>query len=126
MTSIQGTDALVTALAVGTTVAEAAQQAGISERTAYRRLAEPHTKQQIQDVRAVLFTRAVGRLADGMDAAVATLVRNLAAPSPSVQVRAAVALLEQAVKLRTSEELAQRVAALEVEVAGEGEQRDAA
>ena len=126
MSSIQGTDALVTALAAGTTVAEAAQQAGISERTAYRRLAEPHTKQQIQDVRAVLFTRAVGRLADGMDAAVATLVRNLSDAPPSVQVRAAVALLEQAVKLRTSEELAQRVAALEVEVAGEGEQRDAA
>ena len=126
MSSIQGTDALVTALAAGTTVAEAAQRAGISERTAYRRLAEPHTKQQIQDVRAVLFTRAGGRLADVMDAAVATLVQNLSYAPPSVQVRVPVALLEQALKLRTSEELAQPVAALEVVVAGQGEQRDSA
>ena len=67
-----------------------------------------------------MYARAVGKLADAMDAAVETLVRNLTAEPPSVQVRAAVALLELAMKLRSSVELERRVAELEAAVAGEG------
>ena len=126
MSKLQSLDTLATALATGSTVAEAAQRAGIAERTAYRRLKEPQTQQQIREVRAALLDRAVGKLADSMDAAVATLVRNLTAAPPSVQVRAAVALLEQGVKLRTSVELEQRVAAAETAVTQEEQQYAAA
>ncbi len=126
MSTIHRMDALVTAVAAGRTVAEAAQQAGIAERTAYRRLKEPHVQQQLREVRAALHDRAVGRLADSLDAAVATLVRDLEASSPSVQVRAAVAILEQGVKLRTSVELERRVAAAEAAVTQEEQQYVAA
>ncbi len=126
MGKIHRIDALVTALAAGTPVAEAAARAGIAERTAYRRLQEPQVKQQIREIRAEVVTRAVGKLADSMDAAVATLVRNLAAESPSVQVRAAVAILEQGVKLRSSVELEQRVAEAEAAVTQEEQQYAAA
>ena len=112
-------DALVAALTAGASVAEAAKQARISERTAYRRLAEPQTQQQIRALRAAALDRAVGQLSESLTAAVATLVRNLDAEQSSVQVRAAVALLEQSRKLRASEELERRLAAAEADVADE-------
>ena len=123
---MQHTDALVTALAAGQTVAGAARQAGVSERTAYRRLADPHVQRQIREARAALFARALGLLSDALAAAVETLVRNLHADQPTVQVRAAMALLDQAAKLRASDEVERRVAELEAAVAGEGGTRDAA
>ena len=118
MAGMQGADALIVALAAGTPVAEAARSAGVSERTAWRRLAEPAVQRQIRDLRTAMLDRDVGRLADATTAAVDTLVRNLGAESEGVQVRAAVALLDQAVKLRESDELARRVAELEAMLGG--------
>ena len=108
---------LLAALAAGEEVAAAAHLAGVSERTAYRRLADPTFAHRLAAVRAAMLTRTAGTLAQATTAAVATLVRNLEADTAAVQVRAAVALLDQAVKLRESEELARRVAELEARVA---------
>ena len=113
MAGMQGADALIIALAAGMPVAEAARSAGVSERTAWRRLAEPAVQRQIRDLRTAMLDRAVGKLADATAAAVDTLVDNLEAEGEGVQVRAAVAILDQAVKLRESEELARRVFELE-------------
>ena len=111
--TIHRTDALVTALAAGKRVAEAAAEAGLSERTAYRRLKEPQLQQQMRELRSAAFARAVGQLAHAATAAVETLVRNLEAPSPHVQVRAARAILDLTPKLRDSDELERRLAELE-------------
>ena len=116
---LHGTDALVTALAAGQTVTEAARRAGLSERTAYRRLAEPDMQRRVREVRAATFARTLGLLSDATAAAVETLVRNLDAVQPAVQVRAAVAVLEQATKLRAGDELERHVAELEAAVAAE-------
>ena len=81
--------------------------------SARRHLDDAAVQQQVRDARAALFEQALGALAGGLTDAVATLVRNLDAEQSGVQVRAAVALLDQAIKARESEELAQRVADLE-------------
>ena len=124
--TIHPTDALVTALAAGKSIPEAAAQVGISERTAYRRLAEPSVQQQILQLRTAAFDRAVGQLAHAGAAAVETLVRNLQAPSASVQVRAAAAILALTAKLRATEELRQRLEQAEAAIAEEEAAYDAA
>ncbi len=122
MAGNRGPEALTAALAAGTSVVEAARLAGISERTAWRRLEDAETQQQIRDARAAVFASVVGQVTAGMTAAVETLLRNLAAEQPAVQVRAAATLLDQVVKLRASEDLERRVAELEA-VQGDGRSR---
>jgi hypothetical protein len=105
---------LLLALACGATVEVAARQAGVSESTAYRRLAEPVFRQRLQRVRADF----VQRTADTMTAAATEAVRTLlellkpAAPPP-VRLGAAKAVLEIGVKLREIAEVEERLAALE-------------
>jgi hypothetical protein len=81
-------------LAAGHTVAEAAAAAGLSERSAYRRLADPLLRARVVELRAQMTSQAVGRLADAAADAVATLRRNLTCGSPAVEVRAAAAILD--------------------------------
>ncbi len=119
LTELRGEAALVAALAAGRTVAEAAALSGVSERTAYRRKSDPHFQRRVDAARGELFERALGRLADGMIEAADTLVRNLAAPQPTVQVRAATAILDRALRLREATETERRLAQLEASVATE-------
>lgn len=106
-------DALAIALASGLTVEEAARQAGLSERTAFRRLAVPGYRQRVAEARAEMVTRALGKMADSMTAAADTLRQLLTASGDNVKLGAARALLELGVKLRESVELEQRMADLE-------------
>ncbi len=69
----RGDAALVGALASGLTVETAAVRAGISERTAYRRLADPVFRQQLQEARADMVRRMTGRLTVVSAKAVSTL-----------------------------------------------------
>jgi len=109
----QGGAALITALAGGATVQEAARQAGVSEATAYRRLRDAGFCQQLAEARSAMIGRAVGVLARVSTAAAATLAGLLRAESESVRLGAARSILELATKMRESEELEQRIAALE-------------
>ncbi len=109
--------ALVTALAGGSSVQEAAKAAGVGERTVYRRLDEPAFCHQLAEARSELIGRAVGVLARVSTAAAATLAGLLKADSESVRLGAARSILELAVKLRESEELERRIGALEEQVA---------
>ena len=111
--------ALVAALAGGSTVADAARLARVGETTVYRRLRDPDFKKAVVDARSEMLSRAVGTLADASTEAATTLRRLLDAQSESVQLGAARSLLEVAVKLRESEELEQRIAALEEAMADE-------
>ena len=104
---------LLASLAAGGSVEQAARAAGLSERTAYRRLNEPGFRGRLAHARDELVRAALGELAGSAQDAVATLKRLLSADSEHVQLRAARTVLEQLLRLRETLELAERVAALE-------------
>jgi molybdenum-dependent DNA-binding transcriptional regulator ModE len=109
----RGDERLLSALAAGSSVEQAARTAGVSERTAYRRLGDPAFRSRLASVRDELVAEALGELAGSASEAVATLRRLLAAGSEHVQLGAARVLLDQLLRLREAVELAERVSALE-------------
>lgn len=119
-------DALVLALAAGATMADAAEQAGVSERTAFRRMQDALFRQQVVITRTRFYEQAVGLLADSLTDAVRTLRALLEADSESTRLGAARTILDAGPRLRESEELAERIAALEahLEPADEPASRD--
>ncbi len=108
--------ALLTALAAGRPVVEAAKLAGVGERTVYRRLEDADFRRQLSALRGQMLERAVGMLADGAGEA-AGILRTLAAKarSESVRLSASRAVLELGAKLREATELEERIAALEAQ-----------
>jgi hypothetical protein len=68
-----GDDALVQALAGGLSVPKAAQGAGLSERTAYRRLQDPAFRGRVDQARCDVVAGVVGRLSALGDASAAAL-----------------------------------------------------
>ena len=106
-------DVLVTALAGGTTVADAARNAGVSERTAYRRLESAEFRRRIDHVRAEIVGQAMGALTEAMTEAAGTLRRLLQAEREPVRLGAARSILEFGQRLRESVELEARIAAME-------------
>jgi len=109
--------ALIAALAGGATVAEAAKTAGVSERTAFRRLQDPAFRQRLETARQEMVERASAMLAEMGTQAAATL-RALLEPTvpPTVRLGAARAALELGARLRENEELARRLTELETMV----------
>jgi hypothetical protein len=112
---------LLLALACGATVESAARQAGVSESTVYRRLADPDFRQQLHAVRSDMVQRTAGALTAAATEAVRTLL-DLQKPAVPAAVRlgAARAVLEIGVKLREVAELEERLTALEQQVGGSG------
>ncbi|HWB07968.1 MAG TPA: hypothetical protein VG826_01900 [Pirellulales bacterium] len=106
-------DELVLALAAGATVREAAEQAGLEERTAHRRLADADFRRAVSRARGGLFAAALGRLAGLACKATGVLERLMASDQPSVARRAAKAVLELGPRLRESTELDERLTRLE-------------
>ncbi len=107
-------DVLLLALACGATIESASQKAGLSPRTAHRRLAEPRFRQQLNQIRADMVQRAASILTAAAVEAVKTLVdlQSHATP-PAVRLGAARAILELGTKLREASELEERLIALE-------------
>jgi hypothetical protein len=101
------------ALAAGGTIREACRKAKVSESTAYRRLEDPAFRKQVQNARAEVLSRAVGKLADTASAAVDTLKKLLKAKRENVRLAAARSILELGAKLRDAGELEERIRALE-------------
>jgi AcrR family transcriptional regulator len=108
-------DELILALAAGATVAEAAERAGVGERTVYRRLKDAEFRRAVSEVRGRAFDAAVGKLAGLAAQAVSALERMLQDGSRAEAVRAAKIILELVPRLRTFTELEERIAALEAE-----------
>jgi hypothetical protein len=105
---------LLLALACGATVENAARQAGLSESTAYRRLAQAEFKQQLATMRADMVQRTAGTLTAAATEAVKALVGLLQPATPhATRLGAARAVLELGVKLREAAELEARITALE-------------
>ncbi len=107
-------DKLLMALACGGTVDQAAQAAGLSKRTAYRRLKNPDFRRRLTELRTDMATRTSGLLIAAGGEFVKTLM-ELAKPTAPAAVRlgAARAGLELGIRTRESVELEARVAALE-------------
>lgn len=86
---------LVSNLAVGHTYAAAAEAAGVSERTARRRMNDPIFRFQVEEARAEMLTRAVELASEAAVDAVGTLTRLMqSGRSEPVQLRAATTVLE--------------------------------
>jgi hypothetical protein len=110
-------EVLIAALAGGKPVAQAAKLAGVSERTVYRRLADSLWRRRVAAARTEMLARAVGVLAEGTAAAAATLRLLLRSDSPSVQLAAARAILDQTTRGIELLDLADRVTMLEEQAA---------
>ena len=92
---LQGDDQLFQALVSGCHIENAAAVAGISVRTAYRRLADPAFKVQLQDARQSLRESILAKLSDAGHDAVGTLWElTQSAENEGVRLRAAKAVLD--------------------------------
>lgn len=109
---------LVTALAAGKMRKDAAEMAGVSERTVYARLADAGFRGRAAELRREMIERAVGELSDATAEAARALRALLSAESEAVRLRAACAILDQAVKLRDHAELCERVEEIERRLGG--------
>jgi hypothetical protein len=87
-------DLLVAAIAAGASQREAARQAGVSERTAHRRWADPNFRRRVLEARSEIRCQAVGRLTSQSNKATETLAKGMDAKSESVRVSAARAVLK--------------------------------
>ena len=116
----KGDSALIAALAGGSTAEDAARAAGVSRSTVHRRLEDPDFRRRVAEARREMLARAVGTLADASTAAAAKLRDLLDAESETVRLGACRAILELGAKLRESDELAGRIAALEERLAAAG------
>src|SRR5262245_48781002 len=93
---------LLQSLACGATVEIAARKAGMGERTAYRRLADPAFLQRLEQFRADMVQRTAGLLTGAGMGSVKTLVdlQNDVAVPPSVRRRSARDVLELGLRFR--------------------------
>jgi hypothetical protein len=100
-------------------VENAARKAGISERTAYRRLDNPAFVQQLRKLRADLVQRTAAMLSGAGLGAVKTLVdlQQDAAVPAAVRRGSARDVLEFGIKYREAADWEQRIAALEERLA---------
>lgn len=115
-------DLLAALVAAGRTHAEAAAEAGVSERTVARRAKEPAFARRVQDLRSEMTARALGRMADRMAEAADALHQLLGAKAEAVRLGAARSILELGVRLRESVELEERIRRLEQQQQGGGEE----
>ena len=108
-----GEDELILALAAGATVREAAEQAGVGERTAYRRLADADFRRAVSQARGRMFDAALGRLAGLASKAAETLERLMENDKPPVALGAAKTVFELGPRLRKSTEFEERISLME-------------
>ena len=106
---------LVVLLAAGKTVVEIAKETGISERTIYRRLQDPAFRTRLAEARDQITTQALGMLIQTQVEA-ATALRGLVVGKgvpPTARLGASRAVFELGQRLRETQELADRIEALE-------------
>ena len=116
---------LLQALACGATVENAARKAGVSDRTAYRRLADPEFCKQLHQLRLEIVQRTAGMLTGAGMGSVKTLVdlQQDVSVQAGVRRRAARDVLEMGVKLRENADWERRLAALEQRLGNPSQQQ---
>jgi hypothetical protein len=109
-------------LACGATAEAAAQKAGVSERTVYRRLKDPGFQNQLQRLRSDMVQRAAGTLTAAATEAIKTLLSLLQSSIPhAVRLGAARSILEIGMRVREATDLEGRLQALETRLIEKGE-----
>ena len=109
---------LLTALAGGSTAADAATAAKVSERTVRRRLAEPDFVTHLEELRREVIQSALVKVSSSAVQAVTTLVSLLDSEQPSsTRLGAAKAVLDYGIRLRAESEFAERLTAIETHLA---------
>ena len=114
---------LLARLVAGDVVAVAAAAAGMSERTARRRLADPAFRAQVNALRAEVLGAAASTLAARMTSAVNVLAKLMDDEASPAHVRCSAAsrILELAVKFGEAVQLEERIRILEeAAAAGKG------
>lgn len=114
-------NALVLALASGASTSEAVERTGIGARTIHRRKKDPEFAAKVAAVRSEMFAQGVGRLAENQALAADKLKELLKSENHSVQLGAARSILDLGSRLRETQELAERVLALEQKYGDEPE-----
>jgi hypothetical protein len=111
-------EVILHALACGATVGNAATRAGVHARTVYRRLKDADFQRRLRELRADMALRTADMLTAMGSESVKTL-RELHGPGipPTVRLGAARTTIELGIKTRDSADLAERVVALEVQLA---------
>lgn len=105
--------ALITHLAAGVSPDGAAQLAGVSRSTVFRRLKDAAFLQRVEDARAELWKRAMAVLSKSAVEGAIVLRRLLRNEDSKVRLQAAKIVLEQGVRVRDQVELACRLAELQ-------------
>ena len=88
----RGTERLAYEISRGAPLYRAAERAGVSERTAQRRWADPAFRHKVLEMRCEMYWRTTGRLATIMTEAAETLKQALQSESESIRVAAARAI----------------------------------
>ncbi len=110
---LKGEPTAALAIASGSTIVEAAERAGISERTVRRRLDDPDYRMEISRLRSKLLDAAVGRLVAATTQAAGTMQALLEADSEHVRLGAAKGILEFGLSLQEALETQTRITTLE-------------
>jgi hypothetical protein len=110
---VRGEGALIVALACGDTVKEAAEKAGVGERTVYRRLADQDFMQKVNKARNMMISQAVGKLSLTCAKAAETLEKLLDNNNPRIRLQAAKAIMDNAIKLSDNWAIEMRLGHLE-------------
>lgn len=110
-------DRLATAIAAGRAVRDAATDAGVAERTAFRRLQDPEFVAKVDRLRSEVVGTAMNRLATATTQAADVLVALLAEGDANVRFRASKALLELTLKLQEHGDVLRRLQELEARLA---------
>lgn len=110
---LKGEPTAALAISSGSTIVEAAERAGISERTVRRRLDNPDYKVEISRLRGKLLDAAVGKLVAATTDAAATMQALLEADSEHVRLGAAKGILEFGLSLQEALETQTRITTLE-------------
>jgi len=104
---------LALALAAGLTWKQAAAEAGLTERTAYRRGDDPEFRAQVDALAADGWRQAAARLEELVGDAAARLGVLLTDPDPRIALTSAKAILDVGGRVREQAELVDRIEALE-------------
>lgn len=110
-------ETLILALLAHGTIAEAAKTAGIGEKTAHRWLQNDEFQTAYREARRRVVEQSLATIQAVTSEAVETLRRNLTCGKPSVEVSAAQAIINHAVRAVELIDLEERLAAIEARFA---------
>ena len=111
----------IVALLSEPSIEAAAKTSDVSDVTIWRWMKQPDFRARLRDARRAVVEGAIGRLQQAATEAVTTLQRNLTCGTPAVEVRAATAILDQAIKAVELFDVVERVEQLEARLATRAE-----